>query len=267
MNSQYHYMKSIWKLSMFLLVFLPGLVRAQMPSLVIPEEKGVVYNREFNVDMRVNTNGLSLGLTRGNIKTFYKSSTYYFDLTFYRDLKENRQNNKVIFAPTNETSTAFVYGKINSFYSIRAGKGIKKYWSDKATRRGALVGYVLEGGITLGILQPYYIKVANLNEDTGLPELKEVKYGGQDNNLFLDNARIFGRSSIFKGIFESALIPGAHAQAGLHCDFGKYDDFIKAVEVGVMVNIFTQPVQLMVNQPARPFMLNFYLSFQLGRRQ
>jgi len=263
---KYHYMKSLLKCPLVLLAFLPILAIAQMPSLVIPEEKGVVYNREFGVDMRVNTNGLSLGFTKGIIKTFYRSSTYYFDLTFYRDLKENRQNNKVIFAPTNETSNAFVYGKINSLYSIRAGKGIKKYWSDKASRKGALVGYILEGGITLGILQPYYIKVANLNEDTGLPELKEVKYGEKDNALFLDNARIFGRSSLFKGIFESALIPGVHAQAGIHCDFGKYDNFIRAVEVGAMANVFTQSVRLMVNQPARPYMLNFYLAFQLGKR-
>ena len=235
-------------------------------SFVLPQSKGVVYNREYNVDLRLNTNGFTLGLTTGKIKTYYKSSTMFFDITLHRDLRENRQNNKVIFAPTNETSTAFVYGKANSLYTVKVGKGLKKYWSDKASKRGVMVGYIIEGGLTLGILQPYYLKVAALNENTGQPYLKEIKYGEGNDESYLDNSRIFGRANIFKGIFESKIVPGVHFQSGIHCDFGKYDNFIKAIEVGGMINVFSQPIQLMVNQPNRPYMLNFYLSLQFGKR-
>jgi len=239
---------------------------AVQPGFILPQEKGVIYKREHNVDLRLNTNGFTLGLTTGKIKTYYKSSTLFFDITLHRDLRENRQNNKVIFAPTNETSTAFVYGKANNLYSIKAGKGIKRYWSDKASKRGVMVGYVLEGGLTLGILHPYYLKVAALNENTGQPYLKEIKYGDGNDESYLDNSRIFGRAGLFKGIFESTVVPGLHFQSGIHCDFGKYDNFIKAIEVGGMVNVFSQPIKLMVNQPGRPFMLNFYLSLQFGKR-
>lgn len=235
-------------------------------TFIIPQNKGVIYNREYNVDLRVNTNGFTLGLTTGKIKTYYKSSTMFFDITLHRDLRENRQNNKVIFAPTNETSTAFVYGKANNLYTVKVGKGLKKYWSDKASKRGVMVGYIIEGGLTLGILQPYYLKVAALNENTGQPYLQEIKYGDGNEQIYLDNSRIFGRANMFKGIFESKLVPGVHFQSGIHCDFGKYDNFIKAIEVGGMVNVFSQPIQLMVNQPSRPFMLNFYLSLQFGKR-
>lgn len=235
-------------------------------DLILPQRKGVIYKREHNIDLRVNTNGYTLGLTTGKIKTYYKTSTLFFDITLHKDPRENRQNNKVIFASTNETSTPFVYGKINSFYSVKAGKGLKKYWSDKASKRGVMVGYIIEGGVTLGILQPYYLKVAALDEDTGLPYLSEIKYGNGDEAKYLDNTRIFGRSHIFKGIFESKIVPGVHFQSGIHCDFGKYDNFIKALEVGAMINVFTQPIELMVNQPKRPYLVNFYLSLQFGKR-
>lgn len=251
---------------MFFCLAMPIFIYGQSSAFVLPVEKGVIYNKEQSVDLRINTNGFSIGLNTGKIKTFYKTNTLYIDLALHRDIKESRQNNKVIFAPTNETSTAFVYGKINSFYSLKFGKGIKKYWSDKAAKKGVMVGYLLEGGLTLGILQPYYIKVATLNEDTGLPELKEIKYGNGDDDLFLDNIRIFGRAPIFKGLFESTFVPGLHFQGALHFDYGKYDEFIKALEVGLMANVFTQPIQLMINQPKRPYSLNFFLSLQFGKR-
>jgi len=257
------------KLLPVLILLLPvcswGQVELQS-TFILPQEKGVVYDKEYNVDLRLNTNGYSLGFSRGRIRTFYKTSTFYFDFTFHRDLRENRQNNKVIFTPTNETSTAFVYGKANSLYSLKVGKGLKKYWSDKASKRGVMVGYIIEGGVTVGILQPYYLKVAALNENTGQTYLKEVRYGKGEDEQFLDNSRIFGRASVFKGLFESTIVPGLHFQSGIHCDFGKYDNFIKALEVGGMVNLFSQPVQIMVNQPRRPFLLNFYVSLQFGRR-
>lgn len=260
-------MNALNKIGVLMMCMIPLLSQGQSSTFIIPTEKGIIYNSEQSVDLRVNTNGFSIGYNQGKIKTFYKTNIFYFDITLHRDIKENRQNNKVIFAPTNETSTAFYYGKTNSLYTIKAGKGIKRYWSDKATKKGVMVGYLLEGGITVGILQPYYIKVATLNEDTGLPELKEIKYGAGSDDLFLDNSRIFGRASLSKGLFESTFIPGIHLQAGLHSDFGKYDDFLKALQVGIMANIFTQPIQLMVNQPKRPYMLNLYLSLQFGRRR
>jgi hypothetical protein len=92
---------------------------------------------------------------------------------------------------------------------LERNKKILVRQSYKKRRNGR---YLLEGGITLGILQPYYIKVATLNEDTGLPELKEIKYGAGSDDLFLDNSRIFGRASLSKGLFESTFIPGIHLQ-------------------------------------------------------
>ncbi|MBK8747381.1 MAG: hypothetical protein IPM04_05820 [Saprospiraceae bacterium] len=252
-----------------MIIILAGTIVGQesiQSTFVLPQTKGVIYNREHNIDLRLNTNGYTLGLTKGKIKTFYKTSTFFFDITLHKDPRENRQNNKVIFARTNETSTPFVYGKVNSLYSLKAGKGIKRYWSDKASKRGVMVGYIVEGGLTLGILQPYYLKVAEIDAETGLPSLKEITYSGGNEAKYLDNSRIFGRSNIFKGILESTLVPGVHFQTGIHCDFGKYDNFIKALEVGTMINVFTQPIELMVNQPKRPFLVNFYLSLQFGKR-
>lgn len=233
---------------------------------MLPKEKGVVYNKEFNVDIRLNTDGFALGLSKGKIKTYYKTNSTYFDFAVHRHAREFRQNNKVIFPATGETSSTFVYAKQNSFYSLKVGKSLKKYWSDKASRRGVMVGYVLEGGVSLGVLQPYFIKVSALDEETGLIGLKEVRYDTETRDLFLNESRIFGRSHIMKGLFSSDIIPGIHAQTGIHCDFGRYDNFIKALEVGLMVNVFTKKIELMVDQPAKPYLINFYLALQFGRR-
>ena len=52
----------------------------------------------------------------------------------------------------------FKFGKQNSVFIIRAGKGFKRYLSDKARRKGGHFVYNLEAGPAIALLKPYYLK-------------------------------------------------------------------------------------------------------------
>jgi hypothetical protein len=243
-----------------------GYLSAQIgdPSMIfLNEDKGVVYNNEMFVELKVKTNGIGVGAGFGRIKTFYKSNLTYFSLENIKSNKEIRQDKK----SANFPSTPYSYGKINTFYVIDAGKSIKYFWSDKDKYKGVLVGYKLGIGVSLGILQPYYLKVKYALPDDNRLYFKEIKYSPETAAEFLDQDNIIGKSKIFKGITESRLIPGVHGIAALHVDFNKSDEFITACELGTKIHLFTNPVSLMAYQKASPLVLDLFLSLQFGKRK
>ena len=53
------------------------------------ENKGVVYNKEFTIDIRTHTNGfLALAANFGQIKTYYKTKYYHLEIG---ELKHNKE--------------------------------------------------------------------------------------------------------------------------------------------------------------------------------
>lgn len=234
----------------------------EVPMIQMQTGKGTVYNSEQSFEFRLATNGFGLGFNYGSIKTFYKSRLTYFSLSNVRSFKEVRQDKKIINVP----SAPYQYGKINYLYNLEAGKCIKYFWSDKAPGKGVLVGYVLGAGVTLGILQPVFLKVKYTNPDDNELHYKDIKYTEETKETFLADDDIIGRSRLFKGLFQSILVPGLHGKAAIHCDFGKSDKFIAALEVGTKINLYTQAIQLVAFAPKKPYLIDLYLSLQFGKR-
>ena len=233
------------------------------PMIQMQTGKGIVYNDERSFEIKLATDGFGLGFNYGKIKTFYKSNLTYFSLSNVRSFKEVRQDKKIVSVP----SSPYQYGKINYLYNLEAGKAIKYFWSDKAPGRGVLVGYVLGAGVTLGVLQPVFIKVKYTNPDDNELHYKDIRYTEENKEEFLADDNIIGRSRLFKGLFHSALIPGLHGKAAVHCDFGKSDKFIAALEIGTKVNLYTQSFQIMAFSPKKPYLIDLYLSLQFGKRK
>ena len=170
-------------------------------------------------------------------------------------------------------SRAFIFGKQNQFYVIRAGLGNRKYVSEKAKQRGVAVGYTYEIGPTLGLLKPYYLELVRTNENSPQPLVREERYTPENADLFLDINRIFGAAPWSRGLDELQLRPGVHAKLATHFGFGAFDEFAKAIEAGVMVDFFLKEVPIMIESPNNPgvenspLFLNLYLTLQFGKRR
>ncbi len=248
--------------------------------------KGVVYNKEFTVDFRAHTNGfLALAANFGKIKTYYKTKYYHFEIGELKHNKEFRTRD-FISASASRASSSYIYGKQNNFYVLRAGLGTKRYLTEKAARKGLAVGINYMYGPSLGIIKPYYIDInaSDANTNSNL-QVRSIRYSEEEAMNFLDissnsnNANnIIGHSGFTKGFSEVTLTPGLHGKFGLHLDWGAFDEFVKAVEIGLMADVYFQTIPIMVDDyPAqdiiptnvrnRPFFVNLYLSLQLGKRR
>jgi len=248
--------------------------------------KGVVYNKEFTVDARLHTNGIALAANIAKIQTYYKTTYYHIEIGELKHPKEYRYSRDLNSGNFNQNSSSFVYGKQNSFFVLRGGYGTKRYFSEKARRKGLAIGINYEFGPSLGILKPYYLKVRSGDFGNGP---RDLKFSQEEAASFLDADGVFGYSGFSKGLLEVSVIPGGNAKFGVHFDWGAFDEYVKAVEVGIMADFYFQKIPIMVdeasfevdrdvnNQPIifdivpqdvrnRPFFINLYVSLQLGKR-
>lgn len=229
--------------------------------------RGILYKEERAFDLQIHTNGIAIGYNVGEIRKYYLTRYYHVNLGVLKHPKEYRQ--AVNFQGGNlllKSSSAFAFGKQNNFIVARAGIGEKRYFSEKAKRKGVAVGINYEAGVSLGILKPYYLNI-NRVEPTGRGEIVAEKYTEDNADVFLDPNVIYGSASFFKGLDEITIQPGLHGKFGGHFSVGAFDEYVRALEVGIMFDLYFKRVPIMILENNLPFFWNIYATLQLGKRR
>ncbi len=244
-----------------------------LPKQMSTAYKGVVYKKEWSVDLRMHTNGWAVAFNSATIKTYYQTNYYHFEFGRIKDPRERRQNKNIPFAgPEGRTiiPRSFTFGKQNSVYVLRGGIGRKRYLSEKAQKKGVAVGYHYEVGPSIAILKPYFLELfypsaVGSNEI----ELRVEKYSDSNADVFTDQNDIFGGAGFFHGVTESTFVPGLQAKGGLHFALGAFDQKVRALEVGCMVDVYVKKVPILVETAEvsnKPYFINLYLNLQFGKR-
>jgi len=253
------------------------------PKEIANGNKGIVYNKEVAADLKLLSNGFEFGVNIGKLKTYYRTQYFHFGIG---ELKHNREfkNRDGLTGGSNLTrrSRSYVYGKQNNLYALRVGYGVKRYYSEKARKKGLAVGVSYEGGPTLGLLKPYYLQL-NRTEVGGSSRPITEKYNVDNVDFFLNTDRILGAAPAYTGFGEIKVKPGIHLMGAVHFDWGAFDEYVKAIEVGIAADIFFSNIPILIddvtytnngtprviestNVKNRPYFLNLYISFQLGKR-
>lgn len=236
------------------------------PKPVEPAEVGILYNSEQAMTFKLHPRGMALGMYKGDIKTYYKTTFYGIELGYIKHHKEVRQSNELAaLIPQEDSPRPYIYGKKNSFYVLRGGYGVKRYYSEKARRKGLSVGVIYQGGLTIGMLKPNYLRLLKRQENN-FPTIVSEKYSEENKELFLDPFSIYGGTSFFKGLDEIKFIPGVHGMAGVHFAFGAFEEYVMALDAGLMVDLFPKQVQIMV-EDNKPYFINFFLNLHIGKRK
>jgi len=224
---------------------------------------GVVYDDEFAINLYLHTKGYGVGAIFGKLKTYYKTSFYHIDFGMVKHPKEHRPDR----VPTGTILTRpYVYGKKNSFFVLRAGKGMKRYFSEKAKRKGVAVGYSFQAGPSIGMLKPYYLELDARTSDTE-PRTSIEKFSEENRDVFLNTSKVEGYAGFWRGVDELNFVFGGHLKGGAHFAWGAYDEFVKSIEVGLMLDVYFQKVDIMIIDDNSPIFANLYINLQLGRRK
>lgn len=206
-----------------------------------------------------------------NVKTsdkYYHVRFYQFELQEHKHPKEHRENypNPYIW---NAPTKPYVYGKVNNFYALKIGYGNRKMIAGKPESGTVSVHWSYAGGISLGLLKPYYLDV-QIPLDTfmfGARDNKSIKYSEENKKYFLSQDVIVGHSSWAKGLEETTLIPGLQLKTALHFDFAVSKEMTSAIEVGICFEYYSKPIKIMALQDDKDYFISSYLAIQFGKRK
>ena len=231
--------------------------KKQIADLIKKQEEGaLVFDRQTVFSGKLYTDGWAAGFEHGKYKTITSTNLWWLELGERKSKKEEKYANSDGFFVGNP----FIYGKQNNFYFFKLGFGQQHLIGGKGTKNGVAVSAVYGGGISLGLLKPYYISVVDSADN-----VKDITYA-QDSAAFL-NGPIVGGVSFTKGFGDIKVTPGLHAKAGLRFDYGKFNDLVSALEVGLNAEYYTKEMPIMVNSDAKKFFYNAYVAIEFGSRR
>jgi hypothetical protein len=233
--------------------------RQKINELIRQSEEGVlIYRKQSIFGLQFRTNGYGAFYELGRMKTNRKTATYRIDFTEIKHQKEDKQpNDGFLFG------NPFIFGKINHFYQLTLGIGQQYILGQKGNKNGVAVSAVYNGGLSLGLLRPYYIEV----RDPSTNEARTIKYSDKDSSLFLDGPSIIGGAKFGKGWGETKIKPGVFVKTGLRFDYGRFNEAVSGIEVGISGEFYSGKIPIMVDQKERQFFFQGYIALLFGRRK
>lgn len=261
-------MKSTFFITACFVIFFTGLAQAQQQPLTANDmANGIIYYKDFSVGVKAATNGFGAFANISHRINLYKTKFWQFEISNITNPKEIKQASLIPQFYGFDSPRPYVYGKQNNFYTVDASIGMKRLIAEKADKSGVELSLKYMGGISLGILKPYYLDIAYSADDIYYDYVVSESYS-QAGPIFLNKDNIYGSSGFTYGLSQISIIPGVHLKAGLNFDWAKYDDNIKALEVGVEVDTYYKKVPIMVSDAANQQIIpELYVSIELGKRR
>ena len=228
--------------------------QAREDAIIRQQEEGtLVFSKQTAGGIQIRTNGYGAFLEIGRKRSPRFANLYIFEITEIKHRKEEKSSGDGFF------SNAFVFGKINNFYQAKLGFGQHYIFGQKGNKNGIAVLGIAQTGLSIGALKPYYVQ----ERSTG----RDIKYDSKDSLIFLSPSEIAGGSGFTKGWSELEIKPGVYFKTALRFDFGRFNESIHALEIGVSVDYYFSKIpQMAYNEPQQLFVQG-HVAYIFGKRK
>lgn len=226
--------------------------RKRIDAMIKQEEEGVIAYRKHTIfGLKLINDGYGAFLEIGRAKTVKSATLFQLEISERKSPKEEKQSAY--------GSVPYIYGKQNFFYPVKLGVQQQILLGNKSNKNGVSVTGNFGGGVTLGLLRPYYIQTNNSSD--------YIKYESKDSIKFLEYSPTTVGPGLSKGWNDLTVTPGAYLKTALRFDYGSYNEIVSAIEVGISGEIYSKKVPIMVYSPAKQFFFSGYVSILFGRRK
>lgn len=216
----------------------------------------IFYRNERTFAALLNSNGFGANFRYGKRADAFKKSLYEIELNHLKHHKEIR-------VTTSNSTRNFVYGKLNSVYSLKGALGAQKEMFQKRDQGGISIRYFYNFGPTFAIMKPIYYEYQRGDE---------VFYDKFDSDPALA-AFIIGKAPLSKGISETKIQPGIYGKFGFTFEYSKVDEAFHALEMGVAFDAYAGKVPIMDTPPGKvlfvlpddQFYLSLFISYRFGK--
>lgn len=242
-------------------LLLPILSQAQQ---TLYDETRILYKKEIYGGFTAHGDGWGGNFTHARNITARTRRLIGVELVGMKHPKEVKS-----FNPYYEDSRGYFFGKLNSLLLLRPTYGRKVQITDKLRKSGVEVSYVWGIGPSLGLLKPVYLQIGyDQYGQIGNYPFSSIVIERYDPEVHTVDA-IFGRASWFRGVNELGLVAGVFGRFGFNFEYAGPATGIKAIEVGVSVDAFPEPVPIMADLTGvenKQFFLEFYLQLLFGKK-
>lgn len=226
------------------------------------EEGALVYNVQNVFGIKLNTNGWGFSYEHGKYKDVFKTNIWWLELSEIKHPKEEK--GVVTDGAGFVIGNPYIYGKQNTAFALRAGIGQQRLLGGKGNRNGVAVSAIYGGGLSAGLVKPYYV---NALIDLNTFEARDIKFGDGFDTTFLNPGLIFGGSGFGKGLNEIKVQPAVHTKLALRFDYGRYSEVVSGIELGVNAEYYFQELPLMALIKNPQFIFNGYVAVLFGKRK
>jgi hypothetical protein len=227
------------------------------------EEEGEIVFRTHSIfGVKLATDGYGILYERGKYISPKKTNLLQFELNEKISKKEEKTTTGFdIFGNVSQAK----YGKANNFFQFKAGVGQQYTIGGKTNKNGVAVTALYAGGLSLGLIKPYYVDV----QRQSTRERLRVKF--TDTLPQGDTYTIIGNSGFTVGWDELKLSPGLHAKTALRFDYGRFNEMVSAIEAGINAEFYASKIKQMglgtQFKSERQFFFNAYVALEFGRRK
>jgi hypothetical protein len=231
--------------------------RQRINAMIKQEEEGnLSFTKQTLFGIQARTNGYGIFLEIGRRRSQRFTNTYSLELSEIKHNKEEKLN-----SAENLFNNSFIYGKINNFYQGKLGFGQQYIFGQKGNKNGVAIIGLLNGGISAGLLKPYYL---HIKDSAGVE--KDVSYY-TDSLSFIYPYSPLGSGGFGKGWNELRFKPGVFLKGGLRFDFGRYNEKVQAVEIGMSVEYYFSKIPMMVYSDQKNLFFQGHIAFVFGSRK
>jgi hypothetical protein len=225
--------------------------------LKMEEEGQLIFNKHTVFGIKLSTDGYGLSFEKGKFLTPKKTRIIQVELNEKKHPKEDKDAGSIdLFGNVNQ----FVFGKANNFYQLKGGYGQQYLLGGKSNKNGVSVSALWVGGLSLGLLKPYYVDAIDVSTEVrsrqkfaDIPDLDQYVY--------------LGASGFTVGWGEVKINPGAHLKTALRFDYGRFNEGVSAIEAGVNLEYYSKSVPQMVKIKEKNLFFNAYVTVLFGKRK
>ncbi len=230
--------------------------RQRINEIVKQEEEGVIkYKKHTAFGIKLTTDGYGGFLEIGRGRSVKSALLFQLDIAERKHPKDHKQQ---IYSNTSPE----IFGKINFFYPVKLGVQKQFLFGNKGNKNGVSITGNVGGGFIIGLLRPYMVEV----EKNG--ERVFVQYNSADStDYFLEPATHIGGPGFGTGWKYMKVTPGLYVKPALRFDYGKYNEMVSAVEVGLAAEFYTKKIPQIVYLKQKQFFFSAYVSIMFGRRK
>jgi hypothetical protein len=249
-------MAKYWFITLGILVISVGTLRAQQ---TVFEETQVLYASEMAGGVILHTRGLGVNFLYAKNLSGFRRVMYEAELVGMKDPREIKTLSDY------NNIRGYFYGKLNTLTILRTSVGIQNTFIPKQSIRGVAISYDMSYGISHGFVKPVYLSIAYSNDKPSfvIDEIRDERY--DPDRHFPD--KILGRASYFKGYDKFSYYPGLFGKFGLNFERSEDSDVINALEVGVTLDVFLEPIPMMAFNADQRFFYTFYVNLLFGKRK